>query len=135
MQEKLSVCVLLPSGCLDKECSRIKVGENLSELIVEVKCPDYFVDVHSLLSNKVVLPKNHPKFVGFHRFFQGYRKKNSDPIIAKASIPLEFEVQKNILCIYRLGKKNGLRVIYVELVASKTSDYNDIDCDDFVLCD
>ena len=66
---------------------------------------------------------------------QQFRTKNTNPIISKATIPLIFEVQKNIVAVKRFGDKQGTRLIYVELLASVTSDYKDIDCEDFLLID
>ena len=133
VQQKLSVCVLLPSGCTDKNQSVVSVGENLQELIVEVSCPHFFLNVFDIHSKSESLQSNHPKLIGFHKFFQKFRIKNTDPVIAKAIISLPFEVQKNLNSVKRFGDKAGCRLIYVELLATKTSDYKDVDCDDFVL--
>ena len=133
MQQKLSVCILLPSGCISKNQSIVSVSEDLKELIVEVFCPDFFLNVSDIHSKLERLASNHPKIVGFHKFFQLFRTKNTDPVIAKAKIPLSFEVQKNILAVKRFGDKQGTRLIYVDLLASVTSDYKDIDCDDFLV--
>lgn len=137
MDEHVTLIILLPSGITAREDSQVRVGDNLTELIVRVKWPDMAGHVDALhqffsLQGRP-LPPYHPMIVGFHNFFAALRTRESDSLHSEATIQLPMQVQKTPTEFFRIGDANGTRMIYVTLGAVEKTDYKGIDDADFIL--
>lgn len=130
LQDMLTYTIPLTSGVDISNDNDIKVyvSENNTELVVEEKVAKMVSDAREMhegfrKKDPNAYPADHPKIVGFNKFFSGIRKREGDPIYTIGVIPLPFPVQKKIVNYHRLQSKTGARAIYVDLCAMNFNDY------------
>lgn len=107
---------------------KMHVSDDGKELIVKEKLVKMLSDVdlmhdHWRTKNPNAFPSNHPKIMGFHKYFSAMRKREDDDIFTTATIKLPFAVQQTIVDIHHLGSKTGVRMLYVDLRAIDYSEY------------
>lgn len=130
-----SIAVAFPGGCTEKDDSKLEVSGDGLSVVATMKWPKFMTSntlLHSFM-NKMQLPEYHPRFVSFESFFMTLRPNQSARIESTAKIRLPFKVMKDIQMIKRIGTRDGVRVIYLDLKAQETSAYNDKDVDEFEL--
>ena len=68
-------------------------------------------------------PAYHPKIMAFQKHMKTLKKGENDDIYNTANIRLPFQVQTDIFDEHRLGDKDGVRYLYVDLRAEKKEDF------------
>jgi len=130
LQKMITLAIVLPSGIINPEDSKVRVADNQHALMVSIKWPPMISKVASLHAywNNThdpdkKLPQYHPKILGFHQYFASLKAEENDSLYSEAIIPLPFLVQKDIAELTRLATTEEERIIYVDLRAIQAMAY------------
>lgn len=129
LRKMVTVVVVLDGGLNVDIDVKVKVSEDGHELIIKQKLVDMVANIDTLHNyfrkkDPNAYPVYHPKIIAFQEYMKGMKREVGDNIYNVAKIKLPFQVQSDVEEKHKLGNKDGVRLIYVDLRA--------VQCEEFI---
>jgi hypothetical protein len=128
LRRMTTVAVVLDGGVNIESDVKVKVSDDGYELIIKQKLVDRVANIdmlHEYFRKKdpSLFPSYHPKIIAFQEYMKGMKREMGDSIYNTARIKLPFQVQLDIMEKHKLGDKDGVRLLYVDLRAVHVEDF------------
>jgi hypothetical protein len=129
LRKMVTVVVVLDGGLNVDTDVKVKVSEDGHELIIKQKLVDMVANIDTLHNyfrkkDPHAYPVYHPKIIAFQEYMKGMKREVCDNIYNVAKIKLPFQVQSDVEEKHKLGNKDGVRLIYLDLRA--------VQCEEFI---
>ena len=128
LRKMVTVVVILDGGLDMEKDVKVSVDDEGRESVIEQKMVDRVANVdkcHHYFRKKdnTAYPPYHPKIMAFQKHMKTLKKGECDDIYNTANIRLPFQVQTDIFDEHRLGDRDGVRYLYLDLRAEKKEEF------------